>query len=1112
MLDPTEHDWSRFHRIREGLSKLSSAGLVTRIEQLREGGESPTVISLLELHYRLAQPAELPSGRRLANRYTIKAKIGEGGMGVVYEAVQELTHQEVALKVIHPALVSAPLVQRFRDEIRTLGKLQHDHIVRVFDAGIDRDEVGARDLLFYAMQLVRGLPLTRWVRESHPTIEARLDCFIRICEAVHYAHCHGVIHRDLKPDNILVDAGGRPAILDFGLAQIADVAFEASKGSVTAEGKTVLQMAGTPAFMSPERWDGHPGGVPADVFALGVLLYEILTGARPWAVTPGCPLEDLETVICGFKAEQLRGHPALSGPLTRLVGSMLASDPAARPDSAAEVAGAIRAVLARRRLERRIRRAAPVWVGVGVAVVSVIATQGYHGWRKKQEQESQYRLGQASQIVRQRDRADVLVRVLRLLPPRQRLRHSQDEWRDVVLEAMSTWNIRMGQAVPLPGGFEPMAGTPAGTRFFGRAADGAWELVELTGGVWVSKRFPGARDLVTARVNPRQSQVAVLSRTGGLLVWDWGVERLGSLLSSVDGDTRFEFSPDGRHLACSVSASGLAGAGGEGLSAVRVYETGGWAEVGDLFNAGDQPEPGTFLHVRSRPVTGLAFSPDGQRLAVWSQESSYLLVWEWSVGRLVCFARHTDRLAAAAWRPDPVGLEVATLQANGQIRVWEIPSGMEAGVYLDVPDSREWGRGAPSFQGELFWVPGGEVIGAVDEVREEMVLFAAEGGRSGWQLPLGASTSGRLRWLFGGFVMDGAGGREWVPFELERPIRRMVKIPDFSPSHLTFHPAGTLLAAADNTRMVFLATTSSAVLGEVEMPLSGPVVFDAVRGDFWVYNKTNGPMHWTVSAAQGLLMPTPLSEGVRPSYVGQLAAGGGHLAFSRGSNIFVQWRGEIPGVVERRPDIVVEAPPQHLAISADGRRVAVVWGNPVRAELWGWRPDGGWVSEMRVTDGPVVVALPEWNRDSPLTIRPAQQRTAEERGLASHPSHFGETVLLVAAVRLPMVAWLRDPDRGVHLDYLGRDGCVHVATLAFDREHAGVVTAIALSPDGMWLAAANSRGEIHLWDLRRALGRLVELQLGIEEIGLDHSGSGEESPNSLIITGPGQKPTIRPSG
>lgn len=1094
MSSPTEKEWSRFHQIREDLSRLPSSEVPTRIEQLREEGESAGVISMLELQYHRAQPPELRRGRRLAKRYIIKEKIGEGGMGVVYEAMHELTQQEVALKVIHPGLVSSALLKRFQEEIRTLGKLQHDHIVRVFDADYDRSEPPEQDLLFYAMQLVQGLPLTRWVREAHPTVEARLECFIQVCEAVHYAHCHGVVHRDLKPDNILVDEAGRPAILDFGLAQILDLAFEVPKGPLTSDSRTVLEVSGTPAFMSPERWEGHLGGVPADVFALGVLLHELLTGSRPWRVGPDASANELRAAICSFSTEQLKKHPALSRPLVRLLGSMLAADPAARPASAAAVGGALGAILGRRRLKRRVRRAAPVWAGVAVALGSLIGTQIYFAELKRQEQESENRLKEATRIVAQHSQVDTLAEVIRRRPAK--LRHSKDQWRDLVLEAMATWNLRDVQGLQLPTGFEPQTGDLQGRRFFGRSPTGSWEMIERAAESWVPTRFPGEHDFLRSRINPQQPQLAALTRVGGLAVWQWKQTQHTNLLASAEADTQFEFSPDGRWLACSATISGS-----ERLAAVRVFSTETWQKMALLHKSSDQPGPGTtFIYVRSRPVAGLAFSPDAKRLAVWSHESSYLLVWEWSKEQLVHFAGHNAPLAAAAWRPAPAEGEIAAIQANGQIRMWKLSPASKPPAYLDVGNSIEWRRAAATFRGQLAWASDGEALAAVDEVNQMMEIFGVYADPASFREPLESSGTRGMRWLSGGLLRPGKSGRDWVPFDSEPPVRRILSIPQFSPSYLAFNPAGTILAAADNTRIVFFATSSGATLAEMQMPLSGPIAFDRISGDFWAYNKTNGPMRWTVSEAQNVLtyMPVPLVAG--QSHVGQLAAAGGHLVFSRGTNVFVRTKNASFQPGELLADFAVDALPRELAVSANGQQVAAVWWNPVRAELWRWRSSGGWVAEPSSINTVVLANLTAWNRGAPMTIGPAQQRTAGEKAVKSKSTHFGSPRLLIPAAQVPMVAWLPESEDGIHLDYLGRESCIHIGTLPFEREQG--FPALVLSPDGTRLARASSKGEIHVWDLHLMLEKLSHLDLGIDEIHLEKVGQTEQFPTSLTIAGP----------
>lgn len=200
MFLPTKEEWSRFHQLKDDLSHVARSRITEHIERYKRDGEDSTVIDLLERFYKLPEQPVLGVGSRLADHYTITRKVGEGGMGFVYAAVQEYTRQEVAIKVIHPSLVSPSLKKRFRDEIQTLGRLKHRNIVQVFDADSHREASSGVDTLFYAMQLVDGRPLSEWIKNGHPKTDVRLECFAQICDAVDHAHRNGVIHRDLKPD------------------------------------------------------------------------------------------------------------------------------------------------------------------------------------------------------------------------------------------------------------------------------------------------------------------------------------------------------------------------------------------------------------------------------------------------------------------------------------------------------------------------------------------------------------------------------------------------------------------------------------------------------------------------------------------------------------------------------------------------------------------------------------------------------------------------------------------------------------------------------------------------------------------------------------------------
>ena len=207
--------------------------------------------------------------------YDLLRELSHGGQGIVYQAVQKSTQRNVAIKVLlEGSYASEAARRRFEREIELVSHLQHPHIIAVFDSGVAAD-----GRLYYVMDYVVGKPLMAYVRETQPTMEQGLALFASICDAVHYAHQKGVIHRDLKPSNILVDTEGNLHVLDFGLAK-----------AITEDHDTLVtltgQVMGTLPYMSPEQARGGPEllDVRTDVYALGVILYQMLTGAYPYPV------------------------------------------------------------------------------------------------------------------------------------------------------------------------------------------------------------------------------------------------------------------------------------------------------------------------------------------------------------------------------------------------------------------------------------------------------------------------------------------------------------------------------------------------------------------------------------------------------------------------------------------------------------------------------------------------------------------------------------------------------------------------------------------------------------------------------------------------------------
>ncbi len=217
------------------------------------------------------------AGTVIAERYTLQEMIGEGGMGEVWVAKQtEPVKRRVALKLIKPGMDSRAVIQRFEQERQALAMMDHPNIARVLDGGMTPSGQP-----FFVMELVNGLPLTKFCDEAKLTPKERLELFVPICQAVQHAHQKGIIHRDLKPANILVtliDGRPVPKVIDFGVAK-------ATGGKLTDESLSTQfgSIVGTLEYMSPEQagFSGEDIDTRADIYSLGVILYEALTGLRP---------------------------------------------------------------------------------------------------------------------------------------------------------------------------------------------------------------------------------------------------------------------------------------------------------------------------------------------------------------------------------------------------------------------------------------------------------------------------------------------------------------------------------------------------------------------------------------------------------------------------------------------------------------------------------------------------------------------------------------------------------------------------------------------------------------------------------------------------------------
>ncbi|MEM1447487.1 MAG: serine/threonine-protein kinase [Planctomycetota bacterium] len=329
---------------------------------------------------RVSVDAARADGARVPERigpFTVVRRLGAGGMGVVYEALQERPKRSVAVKLLRPTLVVPSVQRRFEREAEILGRLSHPGIAQVYETGTC--DLGDGPQPYFAMELVEGRPLTDHAEAAGLDARARVALVADVCDAVHHAHTQGIVHRDLKPDNVLVEGGGRARILDFGIAHaVADDGVEASLQ--TADGDVL----GTLDYMAPEQvLGGDAARTPAvDVYALGAILYELLSGRTPHDLA-GSSLVAAARVVADEAAPPLRRvAPQVPADVAWIVDAAIAPDLARRYESALALADELRRFLADEpvrarppsafyRFERLVRRNRAAAVGVALAFVSL---------------------------------------------------------------------------------------------------------------------------------------------------------------------------------------------------------------------------------------------------------------------------------------------------------------------------------------------------------------------------------------------------------------------------------------------------------------------------------------------------------------------------------------------------------------------------------------------------------------------------------------------------------------------------------------------------------------------------------------------------------------------
>lgn len=274
-------------------------------------------------------------------RFRVLRRIATGGMGAVYEAEQELPWRRVALKTVRRGLLTTSLLRRFRQETEMLGRLQHPGIGQIFEAGTFDEGEGPQP--YFAMEFVDGPSLIEYAESARLGVDDRLRLVAEVCDAVYHAHQKGVIHRDLKPDNILVVGDGTPKVLDFGVARATD-----SDLRTTTIRTEAGQIIGTLPYMSPEQVAGRTAELDtrSDIYSLGVILFELLADRLPYEIDDSSMAEAIRAISDEAPIRLGSVDPSFRGDIETIVGKALSKDKDRRYGSASELADDLRRYLA----------------------------------------------------------------------------------------------------------------------------------------------------------------------------------------------------------------------------------------------------------------------------------------------------------------------------------------------------------------------------------------------------------------------------------------------------------------------------------------------------------------------------------------------------------------------------------------------------------------------------------------------------------------------------------------------------------------------------------------------------------------------------------------------
>ncbi len=655
-------------------------------------------------------PTSALIGQRVG-QYMVRSLIACGGMGAVYLAEQETPRRRVALKVMRVGLASRAAVRRFEYEVHVLGQLQHPNIAQVYEAATHR--IGDAEVPFFAMEYIeQAETITGYVQSRRLPVRARLELFARVCQAVHYGHQRRVIHRDLKPPNILIDVHGDPRVIDFGVARAVEEDDEATHARTLAG-----EIVGTIGYMSPEQCDPqvHDVDIRCDVYSLGVVLFEVLCERAPFALSKVGVVEAAQIIRERVPPRAGTIDDALSGDVETIVAKALEKDRDLRYQSAAALAADIRRYLRGDPIEARppsltyqlrlLARRHRTVVGVSALAVAalIVATLLSLGFALKSGRDARRRAAAETTALAERDRAreqtyaanvaaaEAALRVGEYRPMRDRLAAAPEEhrgWEWWYLDRQSEPSRLVLQDDAMVYGVRFVLGDRAVAMATG---NGRIRLRDAATGAMIREVQGVTGEVVNAIERSADGRRLVAGIAGGVLrMWDL---ETGALLLDVHEPAAGRITgvaldgsggvlgacADGRVRRWSVATSELTGtyAGHRGVAnAVAVGSGGRTGSGGDdgtvRIWSDEAPGDAVVAHLDD-PVYAVTFTPDGRRVVAGTSPGEIVVLDALTGDRILEWRGHEASVRGISVAAD--GRTIATASGDRTGAVWDLESG-----------------------------------------------------------------------------------------------------------------------------------------------------------------------------------------------------------------------------------------------------------------------------------------------------------------------------------------------------------------------------------------------------------------------------------------------------